>query len=358
MNKQPPETIEPGTQQAKSRRSKPDRRWTLLFIGDHGRVITLKRFKGIVFFTGLVFVFSVAAIVLLYWYNQSINRKNEKLESSLDLFQKRIQTLRHEKEILMARLVLAESRVKESIDNPSDIETPKPWLAEKQNEPSQKKSTVVAAKQKKTPAVTPSVNSQPVAEPADINLSVNIEDFNILKLSDPRKIKIQFKIKNTSPNSQRVSGHAIVVLKGDDLKPKMWLSVPPMGLVDGKPTGKQRGGSFSINYFRTMRFTTNSPQSPLDYNKAAVYVYTGKGQLLLEEEFPAEIPVPKTPVPEPSSSSSPATSGSSPAAPGSSPPASGSDNPPARTMSDPKQTSENPQTDEQSSGRTTRSPRY
>jgi hypothetical protein len=93
-----------------------------------------------------------------------------------------------------------------------------------------------------------------------------------------------------------------------------------------------------------MRFTTNAPQSPLEYNKAAVYVYTGKGKLLLEQEFPAEIPAPKAPVPESSYSSSPATGGS--------------ERPPARIIGDPKQTSENPPTEEQTSGSSDRLPVY
>ncbi len=342
MNQPLQNSIESRIQQGKSKRNKPDRRWTILFIGDHGKVITLKRFKGIVIFAGLVFVLSVAAIVFLFWYSQSINRKNEKLESSLDLFQKRIQTLRHDKEILMARLVLAESRVKENIDKKQDTEAPKPRIADKENEPSQKEIVEAVAEKNQTPALIPPAKPKPVAEQPNINYSVHVEDFNILKLSNPDKIKIQFKIKNTSPNRQRVSGHAIVVLKGDELKPKMWLSVPPIGLVGGKPTGKQQGYVFSINNFRTMRFTANAPQSPMAYNKAAVYVYTGKGKLILEQEFPAEIPTPKAPVPESSYSSSPATGGSSS-------PTSGS-NPPARIIGDPKQTSENPPTGEQTSG--------
>ena len=344
MNKPPQYEIEPRTRQSKSKRSKPDRRWTILFIGDHGKVITLKRFKGVVFFTGLVFVLSAVAIVLLLWYNQSINSKNEKLESSLDLFQKRIQTLRHDKEILMARLVLAESRVKENIDNSQNTEAPKPLIANKENEPSQEESVEGVEDKNKKPAVNPPVKPKPVSEQPDTNYSVNVEDFNILKLSNPAKIKIQFKIKNTSPNRQRVSGHAIVVLKGDELKPKMWLSVPPIGLVGGKPTGKQPGYGFSINNFRTMRFTTNAPQSPLEYNKAAVYVYGGNGKLLLEQEFPAEIPAPRALVPESSYGSSPATSGS--------------ERPPARIIGDPKQTHESSPTGEQSSGSSDHSPLY
>jgi hypothetical protein len=337
MTPQPENTIDSGTLQSKPRRSKPDRRWTLLFIGDHGRVITLKRFKGIVLFTGLIFVFSVAAIVLLYWYNQSINKNNEKLQTSLDLFQKRIRSLRHEKEILMARLVLAESRMKDSIDDTGEILTPKPWLAKKQTEPSQKEISQAAVKQKATPVVNPPAKPKPVAETQIINLSVSVEKFNILKLSDPNKIKIEFKIKNTSPNSQRVAGHAIVVLKGDDLQPKMWLSVPPTGLVEGKPTGHQRGHGFAINYFRTMRFTANAPQPPDQYNKAAVYVYTANGRLLLEQEFPAEIPVPEPKIPEPSSTGSAL---------------------PAPTLADPKEGSQKSQADDPPAESGERSPLY
>ena len=304
MKPQPENTNKAGSLQSKPKRNKSDRRWTLLFIGDHGRVITLKRFKGIVFFAGLIFVVCVAAIAGLYWYNQSITSENKKMQSSLDIFQKRIQTLRHEKEILMARLVLAESRVKERSDGSRAIDTPKSWLANKQKEPSQKDPGEVAVKQKTTPAANPPAKPETEAETQATNLSVRVENFNILKESDPGKIKIQFKIKNTSPDSQRVAGHAIVVLKGDNLQPKMWLSVPPMGLVGGKPTGKQRGHGFSINYFRTMRFTSNAPQSPDQFNKAAVYVYTRQGQLLLEQEFPVKIPVIKAKVSQPSSAGS------------------------------------------------------
>jgi hypothetical protein len=329
MKPQSENTNKTGSLQSKSKRGKSDRRWTLLFIGDHGRVITLKRFKGIVFLTGLIFVLCVAALAGLYWYNQSITSENEKMHSSLDTFQKRIQTLRHEKEILMARLVLAESRVKERSDGSRAIDTPKPWLAKTPKEPSEKDIGEVAVKQKTTPPANPP--AKPEAE------SVSVENLNISKESDPGKIKIQFKIKNTSPNSQRVAGHAIVVLKGDDLQSKMWLSVPPMGLVGGKPTGKQRGHGFSINYFMTMRFTTNAPQSADQFNKAAVYVYTRQGQLLLEQEFPVKIPVIKARVSPPSSATSAA---------------------PAQIIVDPKQQSENVPADDQTSETDERSPLY
>ena len=280
---------ERGRAESKPKRTKPDKRWTLLFIGDHGKVVTLKRFKSFTFIAGFIFVLSLATIALLYWYSQSINKNNDKLQSSLDILQKRIKALRHEKDILMARLVLAESRVKESLGDISENPAPKSPQVDKQSLSSPEQEFLKSGIKQKPMAAPPPIKPKIAAIPPPSKLSVSVEDFRVQQVIGQNELKIQFKVKNTTPNSQRVSGHAIVVLKSDDLQPKMWLSVPRLGLVDGKPTGKQRGHGFAINYFRTMRFTTNIPRSSGRYDQAAVYVFTSNGELLLEKDFPVEI---------------------------------------------------------------------
>lgn len=278
--------------EGKTKRTKPDRRWTLLFIGDHGRVVTLKRFKGYVFFAVFIFLLAAAAIFLLYWHNQNIIQNNQKLQSGLDILQKRIKALRHEKDILMARLVLAESRVKENIGIGGKIanQDEKPLEAENLKKFSGDSRPIDAEVKKKVLAVKTTIEPDVASQAPKPNLSVDVEDFNIISLTDAKKLNIQFKVKNTSPNSQRVSGHAIVVFKDDQLDPQKWLSIPKMELVDGKPTGQRRGYAFAINYFRTMRFTADVPPSPDQYRTAAVYVFTGDGELLLEKNFPLEFP--------------------------------------------------------------------
>ena len=72
--------------------------------------------KSFVFFAGLIFVLLVASIVFLFWYSQNLKAKSDTLQSSMDVFEKRVKDLRHEKDILMARLVLAESREKNSVN--------------------------------------------------------------------------------------------------------------------------------------------------------------------------------------------------------------------------------------------------
>jgi hypothetical protein len=144
----------------------------------------------------------------------------------------------------------------------------------------------LASKQMTSPApkqIEPKPNSMPI----DSGLSVAIENFQISHQSDDNRLKVQFKIKNTSPNSQRVSGHAIVVLEGEQTN---WLSIPWMPLVDGRPRGKQRGHSFGISYFKTMRLSTRSPKFPEKFQTATVYVFTHNGELLLEKGFPVKLP--------------------------------------------------------------------
>ena len=278
--------------EGKPKRTKPDRRWTLLFIGDHGRVVTLKRFKGYVFLAVFIFLMAAAAIVLLYRHNQNIILDNDKLHSSLEILQKRVKALRHEKEILMARLVLAESRVKEShgAGGKTVNRGEKPRKAVDLKKFSDDIKSVDADVTTKKSAVKAPAKAIVASQPLTSNLSVDVDNFNIISMADPTKLKIQFKVKNTSPNSQRVAGHSIVVLNGDPRKPSKWLSIPQMKLVNGKPTGKRRGHAFAINYFRTMRFTANVPPSPDQYKSATVYVFSGNGELLLEKNFPCGIP--------------------------------------------------------------------
>jgi cell division protein FtsL len=273
----------------KPKRNKSDRRWTLLFISDHGRVITLKRFKTLVFIGLFMVVLAAAGAVFFYWQGQNIIQKNEKLQTSLDVLEKQIKVLKHEKDILTARLVLSESRVKES------LEAPKPDQAENSaNDMEVKKIDAdfsagkSGARQNIAVAQTADkAEDGPEASPP--NLSVEVEEFGITLQPSSQSLQVQFKVKNTTPNSQRVSGHVIVILEDAAVAPKQWIAIPPMELVDGKPTGKQRGHRFAINHFRTMRLTANIPDSPDRFQTAAVYVFAGNGELLLEKDFPISL---------------------------------------------------------------------
>ena len=94
----------------------PDTRWTLLFIGNRGKPITLKRFKGMVLTTLVVVIVSIAIGVGLFFWNRNILREKNQLELQLINVEEQNQELRHERDILMTRLVLAESRAMKKPD--------------------------------------------------------------------------------------------------------------------------------------------------------------------------------------------------------------------------------------------------
>jgi len=273
-----------------TKRPKPDRRWTLLFIGNRGRTITLKRFKGMVLFALLILSVSIAIAAGIFLWNQKIIQEKYELESNLQTLKERLESLRYEKDLLMTRVVLAESRVQESLGSMPEKQSGEESTDQEKNDfeetkqPTQLAAKTIALQVKKQ--TEPKQNNNPL----ESGLSVAIENLKISVRSGNNTLRVQFKIKNTSPNSQHVAGHAIVVLKGDQIQQENWLSIPGMVLVDGKPTGKQRGYSFGISYFKTMRFTTRTPKFPEKYQTAAVYVYAHNGKLLLEQDFAVKLP--------------------------------------------------------------------
>jgi hypothetical protein len=294
-----------------AKRPKPDGRWTLLFIGNHGRTITLKRFKGMVLLTLLVLCISIAITVGLLFLSLNIRQQKAQLESQMNDLKTQIKTLRYEKDVLMTRLVLAESHSKETPGKiQEEQETPDPAAeAKNDNEKPEQPREKTASR---TAAPVPEQNEpEEAAGQSDTELSVALEDFQISPQPDENLLRFQFKIKNTSANSQRVSGHTVVVLKGDQISQARWMAIPAMPLVDGKPTGRQRGHSFGINYFKTIKFSSNYPKYPDEYQVAAVYVFTLRGELLLEEDFSVKLP----PANHEAPAGTPAADESSPSAP-------------------------------------------
>jgi hypothetical protein len=274
-----------------SKRSRPDRHWTLLFIGDHGRVITLKRFKGLMLLGVLALSISIALALGFYFFSHDIIAEKKQLETELKNIEKQLKVLRHEKDVLMTRLVLAESRVQDTLSDRTDdqaVETSAQQVvvAFKENAA----PTVVAENEPApaTPAPHPSETEPVIAQP-EPQLSVVIEGFQSAYSARDNSIQVQFKVKNTSPNSQYVAGYTVVVLKGPQIEPRNWIAIPRVPLAEGKPAGRNRGYSFGINHFMTVRLKTAAPKSLDKFQTATVFVFTRSGELLLEQDFPASL---------------------------------------------------------------------
>ena len=267
----------------------PETRWTLLYIGNRGKPITLKRFKGMVIFNLLVICVVFALAAGLFMWNRNILEEKNQLESNLNKLEEQNRKLRHQKDILLTRMVVAESRKPEKqgiepeqqIDEESPGQTEQDTTSTEQSVPSAVTSTTTEGQSQ--------VKVQPDSDPAGSGLSVAIENFKLSVKSGNNSLRVRFKLKNTSPYSQHVSGHAIVVLKGEEIQQNHWVPLPGISLIDGKPTGRQKGNAFGISNFKIMRFTASKPLSPEKFQTASVYVFAQTGELLLEQDFPVKL---------------------------------------------------------------------
>jgi outer membrane biosynthesis protein TonB len=293
----------------KSKGPGADRRWTLLFIGDHGNVITLKNFKAFVIGAGSLFFLAVVFAVVLFFQNQGVLKQNKDLQKHFTDSSKQIEKLRHEKEILMARLVRAETRTKENVAEQRPIPqktvvaqpaAPSPQVA------SNPKPVKTVEKKSAVPQTASPKPAPPETDEAEPVISVALENFQVSRESGNQNLNAQFKIKKTSTAPQRVVGRIVVVLKGDDLQVDQWLVMPAVGLAGGKPSGK-RGKNFSIQRFRTMNLTSKAPDYSDQFQFATVYVFSKTGKLLLEQEFSVELPPAVTPTASPAPEKKPST---------------------------------------------------
>jgi hypothetical protein len=267
----------------------PETRWTLLYIGNRGKPITLKRFKGMVLFSLLVICVTIVLAGGLFYWNRNILGEKNQLESQLNKLSEQNQELRHERDILLTRLVVAESRALYNqgsmLENQTDEESPE--QTEQDTKHSEQSAPFIM-----TTADTgdrDQVKVQPDSAPPASGLSVAIEKFQLSVKSGNNSLRVQFKLKNTSSDSQHVAGHAIVVLKGGDIQQAQWVSLPGLSLVAGKPTGRQQGNAFGISNYKIMRFTASKPHSPEKFQTASVYIFTQTGELLLEQDFPVNL---------------------------------------------------------------------
>ena len=276
----------------KNRRRGTNRRWTLLFIGDHGNTITVKHFKAIIVAVVGIFFLVFALLAVLFFSHQKTLKANSDLQNRYQNSKQQIETLRHEKEILMARLVVAESKVNERV---AEVQQPKknpaatePAGTQPEQAPRPKAASPPPPKKPDTQIQRSQSEDQQVQETEAV-MQVAVANFKVSRESGTQNVKAQFRVKNASTGYPRVAGHTVVILKGAGLEQSQWLVMPSVSLVDNKPTGK-RGKAFSIKRFRTMNFTSRAPKHADQFKTAEVYVYSKEGKLLLEQDFAVKLP--------------------------------------------------------------------
>jgi hypothetical protein len=236
---------------------------TLMLIGENGKIKHVRILKGLVIALILVQVLVFCAAAYVLYTSMKYVEDNRALLNALDISQKNYLAMRDEKDMLTARLVLAESMVK----------------------------GVEAGANKAAPAVAAS--EKPLAsraEPApQSRVKVSIDNFKVFHESQMNTLNIQFDLKNAGTDIQYVAGYAFVILKENNIDQNKWLSVPNVPLVSKRPSEIDKGRRFSTSRLKQVYFTTKIKSPPQLFKIATVFVFSVSGELLLEKDLPVEI---------------------------------------------------------------------
>lgn len=288
-----------------SKSQRPYKRWTLLFVGDHGKTIAINRFKGLLFVWLFLVVSALSASAVLYALYRQSERENVVMNGTVGDLQRQIKEIRNEKDILMARLVVTEAELGRHRAKDSRVADKATVAAEpKRLAPAKAEAAAVSAGSDTAAAADNAGSEKDDAEqaaPAETENSataprsnetagsVAVEDLKVTYESNGNAFKARFTLRSTRPATDPIAGYTAVVLKSDGMKPQEWITLPTVTLEAGRPVGLKRGQYFSIARFKTVRFRTVSPADPSRYDTAEVFVFDAQNELIFEKSFPIGI---------------------------------------------------------------------
>jgi len=280
--------------------------WTLLFVGDQGEVITIRKFKGLMLLAIFILVVALSAAASIYMLYKKPFEENRRLEAALAETARQVRSLGEERDLLLTRLGIAESRLKKTPDAtvPADqvtAETPLPASLEKP--PAAEGATVPvtgAVGMQPAPPAKPEAPRPPVtASEIKPEVKIDVRAFQVLHDPEQKLLEVQFRLRNVNVEVGAVSGRTFVFLANDQDEETGILTFPNVRIVDDKPGQIHLGRYFSISRFNIVKFKRAYAELPGPFNRATVFVYSGAGDLLLEKRFSIKNPFKETAPTEP-----------------------------------------------------------
>lgn len=286
--------------------SKHKQQWTVLFVGEHGEVRRIHRFRAWVIFFGLLFTAAVATAAWLFVIYQAPQKENRQLRAELTMVREQLNRLASEKDLLLARLVLMESRIEEAgakqADAGSDNQTPPGTPTETGNAASQpaeaSPASSVANQGERAGAADASTGDGEEPPPGPV---VDVKELRVSHEPATNMLQAQFMLRKADTEKASVSGRTFVILMDDAYDSQQWLTMPQVPLTNGRPARIRNGRYFSISRFNIVKFSTPVDESPVVFSRAIVLVYALDGELILEKPFDISITVPPSAVGEESS---------------------------------------------------------
>ena len=259
------------------------RNWSIMLVGDHGRVIPLRRFKPLAIillaFFVLLIVLTTGLSLLTFRHIDRIQVLQERL-NSLEL---KAANLQKERDVYLAKMIIEQedqegpdrSDVADETENAVEIEQTAEASA-----PQHIQSDAPIEQAESSTDVGSSVKWG--AEIRDLTI-----DYNINK----RVFSVKFRVYNTSTPQHKLSGRCVVIIKPQDDPPVQWLSIPNVQLSNGKPIG-DAGYAFSIKNYRTIELKTQYSVLIDTSGVISVHVFSSEGMELFINEYPFTIDFP------------------------------------------------------------------
>jgi len=297
---------------AKPSPHKTNRKKKVLVVNDFGEMSSGRYLSVLVrVLTVISLVFGVAASGLYYLYT-SQSKKVANMEKQLVMLEKKKAQLTNDKEILMARLVLAGDKPvfgqdggDKPIDKSGEIKTEKSQAktAQQENLVNSQSAQDVAEEispkpEEKEPlfadggvgddsgersASDKSQENEAKAKPQQSNI-IAVEDFSISQTPDHERLRVTFDIRNTKEGPGDITGRIFVVLKPEGGHKDEWIVAPKVSLAqDGLPSDYKRGQYFSISRFKPVKFTINSRILPERLKTTGIYIFDDEGQLIFKD---------------------------------------------------------------------------
>lgn len=273
---------------------KRTRRWTLIFVGNDGRIINIRMFRGWITISAVVVLMGAVAAFGFYFLYQSAMDENNRLRSSLDVTQQEVKALRHQKDILMARLVVAGSnaelnvkanvsktQVKDNVIALQDPPVHKVQIEAKHDADNADKNDTAEFRKDLDKSTVP---VQPQKPP-----SVGVEDLTVSFDSYSNSLKVEFVVRKMDPDLESVSGRTFAILKPDETDDRKWFALPAVALIAGKPARPKQGQFFGIARFKPIRLEAKNLSLLNPYKYATIFVFSTSGDLVLEKTFNIEI---------------------------------------------------------------------
>jgi len=270
------------------------RRWHFLLVGEHGQIKSVKKFRGLAITAiGVVVVAVIGIAGLGFLYVRAVAH-NTGLNHRIAAMKQQVAATQAEKEILMARLVIAETKIAGDPQATTASSVEPDAAPETAHAPT---VAIPAVKSKRDTAVVPSASKSagppgidPSSSPAETGIAVAVEDFKATLDTYQNILTLEYKVRNTKTDGTQVAGRTVLILKNSELDINTWVVLPEVKLVDGRPTG-EKGQPFRISRFRVAKFAVEGYAEPSQFDKASVFVYTKTGELVLEKEFTVQIKV-------------------------------------------------------------------